>query len=505
MDPAATPAIIGVSAAAVTGRGDGATASTGRHPGLCRRVPSRQLAVVEGHLMTAPQRRAPSVALSPDPKRSHPTGLDAPEAAESQRLALPVRGPVDMVGNGATATLCSAPLRPEALLTLQRTHGNAFVQRLLAVQRDGRRDQPATKEPPKESGGVAIPWTRFQGWATKAIEKYEVGATDGLNDFEKNVKDPSKTDWQTFALNTVGNLIWAVACFATGGTAFFISLAGIALAAGATAAVMAEEKQSFDMTRFHHHTRRAISGEGGVVEKLNAKVVDASQKMEREAASGRWTDPNQAHRALLERLFTGPEFVREEGGLPTVNKWAVAKKVESELLIATASAMPGRPSVYKGRGPEPGVYLSLRYVAPNAMEDDETTKPFNQWGAKLKKAAIRDDTGTFPNIAERLTEIYGKTFKERMPIGQWPFQMDIGVVVGADAPISYPGPPWVMLVVPPRGIGPRRQRGVGLHEVPGRTFLKTGDSGHLSEETGRLIFLDALPPFNVTALEQING
>jgi hypothetical protein len=128
---------------------------------------------------------------------------------------------------------------PANILKLQSIIGNQAVQRLLSQQHEAvaQRDQQA-------AGSVDTPMYEIGPQATVdnlrplveiRLETWKRAAERGIQLFTnaelKNLIDNPGFDVAGFMTSLIGNIIWAAACFATGGTAFAISLAGIAVGA----------------------------------------------------------------------------------------------------------------------------------------------------------------------------------------------------------------------------------------------------------------------------------
>ena len=128
-----------------------------------------------------------------------------------------------------------------AVLELQRTAGNRAVARQLGAHIQRRGSDPTLdvidprKESPTTSGGVAtadnlrtLVEIRLEAWKRAAEAGVQLFADDEL----LNAINESKSfNADNFFTALIGNITWAAACFWTGGTAFAISLAGIAVGA----------------------------------------------------------------------------------------------------------------------------------------------------------------------------------------------------------------------------------------------------------------------------------
>src|SRR6185437_9268023 len=128
----------------------------------------------------------------------------------------------------------------------------------------------------------------------------------------------STFDHGAFLTALAGNVIWATACFATGGAAFAISLAGIAVGAGAPGA-----STTVDRAAFHQEASRLIDG---IVQQLLNQIDGVTRAVDGEATTGGWDD-NRTRQALLSRIFR-PEYINTAaGGIPTVNRSPIAHRI----------------------------------------------------------------------------------------------------------------------------------------------------------------------------------
>jgi hypothetical protein len=109
-------------------------------------------------------------------------------------------------------------LNPARVLALQRSAGNHATTAMLA--RNGPPAAAPPKAPPDDQK-----LSQLRDIALLAINTYEDGAADGILDAKGTLS--SMSGWGPFVTALAGNVIWAAACFSTGGTAFAISLVGI--------------------------------------------------------------------------------------------------------------------------------------------------------------------------------------------------------------------------------------------------------------------------------------
>jgi hypothetical protein len=197
----------------------------------------------------------------------------------------------------------------------KKTEQQGMIQRQVLPRTDARSGTEAVANPrPSRSDLVTI--------ANTAINAEYVGAArDGLTDFESDVG--STFDYGSAMAALTGNLIWATACFATGGTAFAISLVGIGVGTGAPAASGTVDRAAF-------HQRGADVIEEIRVRLLN-KIVPVTNDVDQQATAQNW-DEFRTRRELLLQLLR-PEYIAVvAGGLPTVNRAAIAHTGRIQLL-----------------------------------------------------------------------------------------------------------------------------------------------------------------------------
>jgi hypothetical protein len=310
-------------------------------------------------------RRQPSDPL-------HPTQpLGAPRAPAAARLASDVRSPA-------------------AVLALQRAAGNAAVVRALeqpesrVVARDG---PPATAEPDT----VARPTrTELETIAQGYIGDYNSAASGGLTDFETTMADD--VDWGPFWLGVMGNLLWATACFVTGpageaaataGKQFLVSTSGIGVAA-AGAGLSVGSRSEF-------HTALVEKHLDAVTKELNDQVKEVAGSVDADAAAGSWGD-NRTRLELVHRLMKPQYAMVARGGLPNVDQAAIRRLVQRTLIIqANEVGIGARNVAFAGE--------VIYYYDVTGAEDTgtwyerSTVAPTRNWNFKLRKVAVRLETG----------------------------------------------------------------------------------------------------------------
>lgn len=206
---------------------------------------------------------------------------------------------------------------PAALLGLQHDAGNAAVQRLLAVQR---------KTPAR------VPLGGLSGYRTAAqdyIGDYNKAAQAGLENFQASVGPTF--DWGLFATQAFGNMIWALACFVSGGAAFLVSMGGIGITTLAAGWANVNSPLSF--------RDKANKQIDGITEYLNNQVDRVTREVYKEARQQRWDD-NRARTEILRRLVR-PEYIgMYSGKLPNIDTAAISAMSQQGLLVEANATQP---------------------------------------------------------------------------------------------------------------------------------------------------------------------
>lgn len=276
----------------------------------------------------------------------------------------------------------------EPLLQLQRTHGNRCVQKVLARPDRGESHQshiarqsltmpgptntsqpPVATQPGTMTPVARPPLSALRTIAQTAINaEYASAARDGLTDFESIVG--SDIDEGALITNLAGNIIWATACFTTGVPALAISLAGIAVSTMSPAASTA-----VDRTALHKFAAEAINA---IVKALLKQVDPLTANIDAEAARNDWDD-STTRTHLLQAIFL-PEFIQVvPGGTPNVDRAAIARRINIELII--------RANAYKhGILKDSGGVVQYDYKMSNFAVthgfwpfDETTLQPEAQW------------------------------------------------------------------------------------------------------------------------------
>ncbi len=165
-----------------------------------------------------------------------------PEAAQQRPprhpLAAPASRPGDASTRAATRSAADATARGGALPAdqgsgervlayLESTAGNRAAAHVVQREPGARRQQDPNLVP-----------ATIEEAARDRIKDWRIAAGEGLQDFVDselfNAVRAKEADWRGFGMSLAGNLLWATACFGTGGAAFALSALGIALAAMGT-------------------------------------------------------------------------------------------------------------------------------------------------------------------------------------------------------------------------------------------------------------------------------
>jgi len=166
--------------------------------------------------------------------------------------------------------------------------------------------------------------------ANSAINaEYTSAARDGLTDFENIMS--SSFDYGAFYMSQLGNVVWAAACFSTGGMAFLISIAGIGIAAASPVASTVTDRVTFHETAAHTIDQIRVL--------LLNNVTRVTSDIDQQATAQNWDDFT-TRRELLLRLLQ-PEYIEMvAGGLPTVNRSAIAHNIALDLTIKANAFRP---------------------------------------------------------------------------------------------------------------------------------------------------------------------
>jgi hypothetical protein len=268
----------------------------------------------------------------------------------------PPGDPMQSLANQLGDKRLSSVQRQSLARQISQTAGNHYLQRVIATTRrkaqiekpDGsssevinttssvqRQERPAAGSvPPSADSGAAAPVQNARPTASELVTiatgainaEYTSAARDGLTDFESIVG--ATLDYSALVTALAGNVIWATACFATGGTAFLVSLAGIAVSTAAPAA-----SGSVDRATFHQQSTDEIEA---IRTHLLNQIARVTGDINQQAAAENWDD-FQTRRELLGRLLRPQYIAVVAGGLPTVDRAAIAQSIKLDLLTRANS------------------------------------------------------------------------------------------------------------------------------------------------------------------------
>jgi hypothetical protein len=329
---------------------------------------------------------------------------------------------------------------------------------------------PEIGTPPSRIEKLSTPLYKkdFITWAIIAIHAYEEAANQGLEDFEHSVG--SGVDWGVFVANLLGNVIWAASVFMPCSAGqFLVSLAGIGLSS--TAAADAATKV-FDVEGFHDLARDIISHpDTGIVAALHSNMGVVTADLANRASREAWS-MQRARQELLLHLVNSEAYIRDRGGVPMLDKGSVAAKIQSELLLMAASTK-WKDLLGWTHGE---AWVNYNYVIDNVAKSRREPNPRSKWSVTSERVlmgpipTVRED---FPNLVDRLNNIYGNILHQPMQIKDWPVRKKLYVLLR-----PYVGQVFVDL-------GPRNEflgAGLGIGET--RMRLTLG----LREETDRKNF-----------------
>jgi len=183
----------------------------------------------------------------------------------------------------------------------------------------------------------------------------------GLADFEHNAQI---ADWTTFALNVLGNLVWATAAFSTGGMAFLISIEGIAVSTVASAGAVNS------VGEFHSQAR---ADSDALLKAIQKRAPEVAKHIHELGAHRGWKGKH-AYRVLMGTLLK-PEFFTQPSGFPTIDSARIAATTEYELFVH-AGASPSKDWAGWQHG---DWWIEYEYRADGAMAPPREVYPISQW------------------------------------------------------------------------------------------------------------------------------
>ncbi|MCL4436019.1 MAG: DUF4157 domain-containing protein [Thaumarchaeota archaeon] len=294
----------------------------------------------------------------------------------------------------------------------------------LAEQLIQRQPRDTQVSPPVTRPSLSDLRTIAQGY----IGDYFSAARAGLTDFERDVQ--SSFDWGAFWLTVGGNVVWATASFATGGTAFIISLAGIAVSTAASTATVNNPAD------FH---RESVIRINDIVTSLNNEVDRVTREVDSNAAAEGWDD-NRSRSELLKRLVK-PEFVfTATGGLPNLSQPRVAASIREELLIRASQQSSSpllSPVVYQGVFEEVWDVDGITWVEYPFSPTMPVLKPLSDWFYGIHSAGFVNVPPEVPDLNRKINDIYQTYGSSRIDPSVWPVRKEIKLQFGNGVSVTY--------------------------------------------------------------------
>jgi hypothetical protein len=242
------------------------------------------------------------------------------------------------------------------------------------------------------------------------IEQVWGALNQGLADFDHSA---AVSDWNAFAANVLGNLMWGTAAFFTGGGAFVVSLAGIGLSTVAAASSVNSLGDFHNIARADHDK---------LLNALKQQAPTVIKDVHKLATERHWTS-HHTYQVLMKRLLQ-PEFITTAGGIPSVNSPRIAAHVEHELLLRAGSS-PSTDTLGWKHG---NWWVEYEYRVDNAVLSWHDVAPFDQW--RLKRES--EDAMLLPidtdvrKTRDRLNEIQ-PTLGGRHQVANWPLRKTVRV------------------------------------------------------------------------------
>ncbi|MEZ4399180.1 MAG: DUF4157 domain-containing protein [Kofleriaceae bacterium] len=294
-----------------------------------------------------------------------------------------------------------------------------------AVQRQDRACTPGT---PVARGDLSAMRTAALGYCGD----YFSAAQAGILAFEGDLD--TSFDWTAFWVAVGGNLLWATASFATGGAAFVISVAGIAVS---TAAAASTVRTGPDFRA------AALVQLNGVVTHLNNQVDRVTRAVDAEAQAGGWDD-SRTRAEILHRLFRRdrPEFVLDAcGHLPNVNQPAIAASVREQLLIqASQQRNPGAVWRAFNAAYFEEVYTvdAIEYSDAGGMGVFPILRPPQDWSYGRTSARLVGGPPSLTDLNQSMNRVYDAYGSgSRIDPSTWPIEKRLHLTGQAPFDITY--------------------------------------------------------------------
>jgi hypothetical protein len=242
-----------------------------------------------------------------------------------------------------------------------------------------------------------------------AVNTYREAAVRGIDLFVRDMSGPF--NWVAYWGSVGGNVIWAAACFSTGGTAFAISLAGIGV--GSAAALSSPDEEGFSVA--------AEDRTNALVTEMRNQVASKGDDVAREgaAASPTWNE-NRSRSELLRRIGFKPEhIVIASGGLTDVDAAGITARTRAALLLEAnrwrmgVIGMTGGDAIYK--------YDLANYRISHYWGLSHEAAPPSQWGVTPHSAQV-----LMPEGSSALASIR-RGMPGPMKISEWPVAKTIVV------------------------------------------------------------------------------
>jgi hypothetical protein len=184
-----------------------------------------------------------------------------------------------------------------------------------------------------------------------------------------------------------GNLIWATACFATGGTAFAISLGGIAVGALGT---LPKKGPEFAQWADDNLVQKVVGEAQGKVDALTRAIHAQLQD------TG-WDD-SQIRRELIRQMFKDEYVKLIPGGIPEIHYEQIKHRVHVECLFQ-ANRQVYAPQPLQNPGSVSYEYLVSGNV-PKGFSYGDRPRPLDQWNFEFRGATLRLGEGGSAAVGE---------------------------------------------------------------------------------------------------------
>jgi len=279
----------------------------------------------------------------------------------------------------------SSSLLRQKLLALQRSIGNRRLRELIQRNRSATtsareaeafpaRNAAIMRQPAPQAASLSPALLHQVG--LDAINTYYGAAVRGIDLFVRDMSD--YFNWAAFWGSLAGNLIWAAACFETGGTAFAISVGGIGL--GTAASLTNPTKEGFSAAAETRTTELVTSMRNQVSATGDEVAAQGS------AATPAW-DENRTRLELLRRIgFRRDEIVVATGGLPDVDAPTITARTRSALLLKANEermgviGLTGGDAIYK--------YDLANYLESHYLGVTHSAKPVSDWQASFHSSEV---------------------------------------------------------------------------------------------------------------------